>query len=420
MRRLPFLALIVLITAAGNFALPAFAQEQQKIPVLIDGLPVTFDVQPVIQSERTLVPFRAIAEALNVKVDWDGNTQTVSAADGQTSIRLQIGNTTAYRNENPVSLDVPPQILGDRTLIPLRFFSEAFDCGVVWDSSLNEVRITSPPKEMAVIGFYALGDSTTSSWTNLFGKPYPGTDKGNTDVAGELALGWYSLEKDGNLLTRSSTGWQRPDSWEEVLEAAGKYNLKTEMVVHVTDGDGTLASLLTNEAAMTRAANSIAEEAVLYQGVNLDFEGLGYQDTGEQLNTVRNNFTKLVRLLAERVKPANLTLTLTLHAPNSAYKGYDYKALGELADRIVIMAYDYGSSPEPVSLVTQAVETARALVPPEKLVLGVSAPTETPESIRTKVGIAKRYGLDGIAIWRLGLVTGEMWDVLRASVLPRS
>lgn len=419
MKRLLFITLISVVMQAGGFALPAFAQEQQKIPVLIDGLPVIFDVQPVIQSGRTLVPFRAIAEALNVRVNWDDTTQTISATDGKTSIRLQIGNKTAYRNNSPLLLDVPPQILNGRTLIPLRFFSEALNCTVEWDDSINGVRIASPPKEMTVIGFYALGDSKTSSWTNLFGKSYPETDKGNTDVVGELALGWYSLDKYGNLLTRSRTGWQRPDGWEKVLEAAREYNLKTEMVVHVTDGDGTISSLLTDEAAMTRAVNGIMGEAVLYQGVNLDFEGLGYRDDGEQLKAVQDGFTKFVRLLAEQVRTANLTLTLTLHAPNSAYQGYDYKALGELADQIIIMAYDYGSKPEPVSLVKQAVETAKALVPPEKLVLGISAPTETAESILTKVGIAKRYGLDGIAIWRLGLVTGEMWNALRDTVIPR-
>ncbi|CEP68348.1 Glycoside hydrolase, superfamily [Moorella glycerini] len=83
------------------------------------------------------------------------------------------------------------------------------------------------------------------------------------------------------------------------------------------------------------------------------------------------------------------------------------------------MAYDYGSTPEPVSLVEQAVETARASVPPEKLILGISAPTKMAESIITKVGIAKRYNLDGIAIWRLGLVTGEIWGALRVTVIPR-
>ncbi len=422
MKRL-FLTFTLIVTLAGGLALPASAQDQNgehaKILVLIDGLPIALDAQPVIKDGRTLVPFRAIAEALNVDVNWDGDTKTVGATDGKISVRLQIGNKTAYRNDNPITLDVPPVIQGGRTLIPIRFFSEAFNCEVVWSGPNNTVRITSPPKKMTVIGFYALGDKQTSSWTNLFGIPYPETSSGNTDVVGELALGWYSLDKSGNLLTRSRTGWQRPDGWEKVLEAAQEYNLKTEMVVHVTDGDGTISSLLANEAAITKAVSGIAEEAALYQGINLDFEGLGYQDDGEGLKAVQDAFTKFVMLLAEQVKVNNLTLTLTLHAPNSAYKGYDYEELGRLADRIIIMAYDYGSKPEPVSLVVQAVEMAKTNVPPEKLVLGISAPTETPESMLSKVGIAKRYGLDGIAIWRLGLVTGEMWDALRTTVMSR-
>lgn len=313
-------------------------------------------------------------------------------------------------------MDVPPVIQNGRTLIPLRFFSEAYNCEVVWDGPNNTVRITSPPKEMVVTGFYALGDSKTSSWTNLFGKPYPETSSGNTDVVGELVLGWYSLDKDGNLLTRSRTGWQRPDGWEKVLETATEYKLKTEMVVHITDGDGTISSLLKDETAMTRAVNGIMEEAVLYQGINLDFEGLGYRDEGEQLMAVQDYFSNFVRFLAEKVQAVGLDLTLTLHAPNSAYRGYDYKSLGEVADRIIIMAYDYGTRPEPDSLVIQAVEQSLKVVPKEKLILGISIPSENPESILTKVGIAKRYQLNGIALWRLGLLTDEMWDALRKTV----
>jgi len=121
-------------------------------------------------------------------------------------------------------------------------------------------------------------------------------------------------------------------------------------------------------------------------------------------------------LLAESLRNKGLSLTLTLHAPNSAYKGYDYKLLGEVADRIIIMAYDYGLKPEPESLVTQAVEQAVQDVPAKKLLLGISTPNETSGSILTKVGIAKRYGLDGVALWRLGLVSEEMWNSLRTTI----
>lgn len=421
MRHLLFLIIVFWVTLTGGFSPPAFAQEQPgEIRVFIDGLPVLFDVQPVIQNNRTLVPFRAVAEALNVNVAWDGLTQTVNASDGKTTVQLQIGNSAAYRNEKPITLDAPPFILGERTLIPLRFFSEAFGCSVAWDAAASNVKITSPPKAMTVVGFYALGDSQTSSWTNLFGKAYPDMGTGNTDIVSELALGWYGMDEKGNLLTRSETGWQRPDGWQDILKAADKYHLKTQMVIQMTDGNGSLTNLLTNEAAMSKAIDSILKEAGQYQGINLDFEGLGWKDEGERLISVRDGFTRFVRLLSGQSKKAGLELTLTLHAPNSAYKGYDYQALGEAADRIIIMAYDYGSEPEPVSLVNQAVEMAKAAVPPEKLLLGISTPSETPESVLTKVGIAKRYNLNGVAIWRLGLVPDETWNKLRSTVRARS
>lgn len=392
----------------------------REVFVCLDGLPVDFDVKPVIQDGRTLVPFRAIAEALNLTVEWDEPTRTVVATDGQTRVRLQIGNRVAYRNDAAINLDVPPLIIGGRTLIPVRFFCEAFDCAVSWDQAAFTVRIASPPKRMTVIGFYALGDSQTSSWTDLLGKPYPETDTGNTDIVGDLALGWYSLDSQGNLLTRSRTGWQRPDSWEKVLEVAKQRGLKTEMVVHVTDQDSTIASILADEAAMARAAFRIRDESRLYDGVNLDFEGLGWQDQGEKLTQVRERFTRFVAMLRAQLKAAGRGLTLTLHAPNSAYLGYDYKTLGALADRIIVMAYDYGPRPEPDDKVIEAVQQAREAVPSEKLVLGISAPSETDQSLLTRVGIAKRYRLRGIALWRLGLIPGNMWQVLRSTIEPRA
>lgn len=420
MKKLLFLIMIFTVMLTGIFPPPVKAQElPQVIPVFIDGLPVVFDVQPVIANDRTLVPFRAVAEALNVKVTWDGANQTVLASDGKISVKLQIGDETAYLNETAVILEAPPVILDGRTLIPLRFFSEAFKCQVVWDEALRRVKITSPLKLMSVTGFYALGDKETSSWTNLFGKAYPAEGIGNTDIVSILALGWYSLDEKGSLLDDSDSGWRRPDGWEDILKAADKYNLKTEMVVQLTDGDGTLTKLLTNKAAADMAISGIAKESLLYGGVNLDFEGLGWSDEGEKLAAARSDFARFVSLLSGELKKSGRSLTLTLHAPNSAYKGYDYQVLGGLADRIIIMAYAYGPQPEPLDLVIQAVEMAQKSVPVEKLVLGVSIPSETADSILSKVGVAKRYNLQGIAIWRLGLVSDKMWTALRSGVQPR-
>ncbi len=389
------------------------AQAQPPVTVYVDGLPLIMDVLPIIENGRTLVPFRAIAEAMNITVSWDSQSRTVNATDGIAAVRLQIDSRTAYINNTAVSLEAPPRIANHRTLIPLRFFSEAFDCQVAWDGSLYRANITTPLKDMTVIGFYALGDSQSSSWTDLFGQSYPQTGVGNTDIVNELALGWYSIDRQGNLLDKSRTGWQRPDGWEAVLEGAEKYGLPGEMVVHVTDGDGTISALLNNPAAMSQAAREIAAEASQYGGVNLDFEGLGFNDSGDVLKQVQQRFTSFVELLEQELQAGGSGLTLTLHAPNSAYPGYDYQALGQIADRIIIMAYDYGPKPEPVTQVTQAVEMALASVPANKLILGISAHSESAASIGAKVGIAKRYRLNGVALWRLGLIDDGMWQVLR-------
>lgn len=408
-----FMASVIFLAAATACA------GSETVSVVLDGLPLSFDVPPVIIGGRTMLPFRHIAEALNIEVHWNAEEQAVTAR-GASTVVLTIGSHFAAVNDEIVPLDAAPVIIDGRTLIPLRFFGEALGCRVEWQEETRTVAITSAPRPLTVLGFYALGDSSTSSWTDLFGTPYPKSARGNTDVVSDLALGWYTLDTGGNLLTKSSrNAWQRPDGWQDVLAEAARYELFTEMVVHETNRQEWLATFLQNPQAVENAINQIVAEARLYGGVNLDLEGLGYLADLDQQKVVQELFTSFVRSLYPRLKAAGKTLTLTLHPPNSVYRGYNYAELGQLADRIVIMAYDYGSKPEPVDRVVQAVESAAKLVPPEKLLLGISAPSETAESIGTKVGIAKRYRLGGIALWRLGLVSPEMWREIRTMVQSR-
>ncbi|MDI6710372.1 MAG: stalk domain-containing protein [Bacillota bacterium] len=422
MSRLHFIVLTLVFCIAYfiSFQPTAGAASQTAaIGIVLDGLPLTTDVPPLARNGRVYLPFRVLAEAMNITVSWDPATRTVHACDGGTTLELAVGRPTAVKNGSPVPLDAPPLATAGRTLLPLRFFGEAFGAQVQWDPATGSVRVFSPPRVIPVTGFYALGNSRTSSWEDLFDHPYPQTARGRTDLCGELALGWYSLDAGGNLLTQSTTGWRRPDGWENVLQAAEKYDLRTAMVVHVTDADGGLSRLLGDPGAVDHAVQAIAAEARRYQGINLDFEGLGWREEGEALAATRAGFTAFVTQLAERLEASGLELTLTLHAPNSAYRGYDYRALSELADRIIVMAYDYGPRPEPADRVLEAVQMAAREVPPEKLVLGISVPNETPESILTKVGIAKRCRLGGIALWRLGLLSDEMWQTLGKTIAHR-
>ena len=114
-----------------------------SIKVCIDGKNQTYDQPPVIINDRVMVPLRGIFEALGATVSWDDQTQTVTAIKSGTTIQLTIGSAVAYKNGNPIQLDVPPQIVNDRTMVPVRFVSEALGCKVDWIDSPQTVNIST-------------------------------------------------------------------------------------------------------------------------------------------------------------------------------------------------------------------------------------------------------------------------------------
>ena len=113
-----------------------------NISVRINGKYVEFDQPPILENGRTLVPLRAIFEALGADVQWDGSTQTVTATKNGTEISLQIGSTRMYVNGSAKTLDVPAKLINSRTLVPVRAISEAFGCKVDWIQDTQTVVIT--------------------------------------------------------------------------------------------------------------------------------------------------------------------------------------------------------------------------------------------------------------------------------------
>lgn len=97
--------------------------------------------KPLIVSERTLVPIRAVIEAFGGTVGWDGATQSaILTMDGDT-VRLVLGSTTAYFNDEPRELDVAPVAINERTMLPIRFVAESFGLGVAWDGATGTVSV---------------------------------------------------------------------------------------------------------------------------------------------------------------------------------------------------------------------------------------------------------------------------------------
>ncbi len=95
--------------------------------------PANYDVVPFTENSRTLVPVRFISESFGAQVGWDDASQTVSVKYKDKDISLQIGSNLMYVNGAAVTLDVPANTYNSRTLIPLRALVEALGKYVFWD-----------------------------------------------------------------------------------------------------------------------------------------------------------------------------------------------------------------------------------------------------------------------------------------------
>lgn len=126
---------------------PVLQPQTDTIKVTIDGKLVDFvDQDPVIVNERTLVPVRMISEELDFDVDWDAQTKTVSIYGNEKSIFITIGDSIVevYSEDwvGNIELDVPAQVINNRTMVPLRAISEILDIQVDWDGQTKTAILT--------------------------------------------------------------------------------------------------------------------------------------------------------------------------------------------------------------------------------------------------------------------------------------
>lgn len=179
--------------------------------------------------------------------------------------------------------------------------------------------------------------------------------------ADSVSFGWAKLEywnsRSGaylNVTSQNSNQWCPPDSADGLTaplqQASVPYNLCVYMdrSQKVTLPDGTEArdvDLILSDAAQRQSAVSqIAAQAagqtggIVYSGVTIDFEGLTLDTYADQLNS----FMRELRAAL----PADMDLSVAV-PPRTWYKGYDYRTLGEICDRVILMAHDFASTTMP-------------------------------------------------------------------------
>lgn len=149
------------------------------VNLYVDGGKLNPDVAPTIISGRTLVPLRSIFEALNASVTWDDATNTAVAQKGDTTVKVSINNKTAYVNSSAKTLDVPAQLINNRTMVPARFVSESLNARVLWDGNTETVYVITNDHATLVVEYLDVGQADSILLSS--GGEYMLIDAGNND-----------------------------------------------------------------------------------------------------------------------------------------------------------------------------------------------------------------------------------------------
>ncbi len=118
---------------------------QEPVKVSAKGQTVRWtDAEPFIDaSSRTMVPLRAVAEALGLAVTWDGQAREAVFTDGTKTLAFPIGSTEARTGDGgTVVMDTAAVIVGGRTYAPIRYLAEYFGYQVSWDGNTRTVLLT--------------------------------------------------------------------------------------------------------------------------------------------------------------------------------------------------------------------------------------------------------------------------------------
>jgi len=215
-------ALLVMAGALGVasvFAFSAGAAAADPIGLVINGVDVDCDVPPLLIKGRTLVPVRVVSEYLGATVGWDPANQRVDVEMPGRKVVLTIGSAEASVDGKTVELDSPACVVDGRTMVPIRFVSEALGAVVSWDGVTRTVTVEScrivnlewtKGEGWSTLVVQATGPITCTA--AVTGGPGDGHPRIVLDVTpATLALPYEVLPINDPLVTRVRTGMLSTD-----------------------------------------------------------------------------------------------------------------------------------------------------------------------------------------------------------------
>ena len=141
------LSFVFILALLAGMRLVVSASEE--VSVSVNGKVLESDESPIIVDGRTLVPLRALCEALGCEVTWDDISKSTQVKNEIMVVEVYVDNlaVTKYNRRNYadseyINLEAAPCIIGERTYVPIRSFSEVLNALVGWNSQKRRVDVT--------------------------------------------------------------------------------------------------------------------------------------------------------------------------------------------------------------------------------------------------------------------------------------
>jgi spore germination protein len=322
--------------------------------IKIDGSITPLNPPAFITGGRTLVPvvFMAANQSLGAEVTWDARQRKVSINCREHRIELNIGQKTALVDGQSYTMDVAPLIWQNRTYIPLSFVAAHLGGRVLWNSASQEISINFNYQPRVFAYYYYSPMEEIEANRHLF-----------TDIA----FRWLSADGNGNL------SYEYKDEYREKIDWVRQQGIAAHASVALMEREQ-LHQLLSSPSNRSRLIKQLTDLAVRdkYDGVNIDFEFIAPEDGPY--------FTRFLQELKAALGPDKM-LSVAVFARTGEEKWatpYDYKAIGEAVDLVVVMAYDYSyldSEPGPVAplwWVERVAGYMQRQMAPEKILMGMA------------------------------------------------
>ncbi len=439
----------------NNSMVPAFADE--GLHVVIEDEVITGKGQPRVTDGRILLPLEMVKEHIDPDINWDEKLHKLTVTTKDRVIRMKTGSLEAFVNNKPVMLNIPAAEEEGTVLVPIEFLSEFYGIDIVNNTESNviiidfknRIRQTAEPvmsgavvrigrsakepiikkldgaegkdRELRVFEEYEkwYRVRTNDGAVGYIEKKFvavkltlaantPRTDL-QADLwkpaAGKISMAWdyaynvkFNLDKKAGIegLDVISPTWfqvvgkdgeikNHADS--KYVEWAHNNGYKVWALFSNSFGNPAATSeFLRNTDARDNAIRQLLAFTALYEldGINIDFEDINAND--------KNALTQFVRELVPLLHEQGLVVSIDVNL----LPCYDRKALGEIVDYVVLMAYDQhwkgggiAGSVAQLSWVDRTVQGYLKDVPASKLILGVPFYTrlwkETPENGKIKL-----------------------------------